>query len=359
MNKMEGLDIKKLKELQLVFGRKIEVAAKMDELPSNLATKRELLHRIQKNWSQNNERYSQIQKELSTARVELQEAEQMRERSEMRMGEISTQREYETLEKEIRAISDREIKVKDFIAQLEHELEQHKERVEREKELIKVQEEELKTEEQRVKKDTQHYQEMQEKLGRDESKIVSFFDEEFLYKFQRIIKSLEGEGVVPLVNNVCSGCHMILPQSFANAVRQNQEILFCPYCSKVLYYVADENASNSSDSYADIIESFDDEMVQEMDISVGFDEMPLDMGSSDEEVETVAAEDEIIEGDEENTETEGVNENNANSSESHEEDGESYEGHAFSYDNTPVETIEYDAEDNSITDDINVISGDD
>ena len=353
---MVGLDIKKLKELQLVFTRKIEIDTKMDELPNNLATKRELLHRIQKNWSQNNERYSQIEKELTTARNELHEAEQMRERSEMRMGEISTQREYETLEKEIRAISEREIKVKDFIAQLEHELEQHKERVEREKELIKVQEEELKNEEQQVKKDTQHYQEMLEKLSRDERKITSFFDEEFLYKFQRIIKSLEGEGVVPLVNNVCSGCHMILPQSFANIVRQNQEILFCPYCSKVLYYVEDENAANSSDSYADIIESFDEEMMQEMDINVDFDETPLDMGSSDEEEDTVTAEDEIIDNDEEGSETEEARESNADSSGSHEEDGESYEEQAFSDGNTPVETLEYDAEGNSITEDINIIS---
>lgn len=342
---MAGLDIEKLKELQSVLTRKIEISAKMNDIPSNLATKRELLNRIQKNYTQNSERYDQIQKELATARTELYEAEQMRERSEMRMGEISTQREYEMLDKEIRSITDREIKIKEFIEQLKNDLAQHKERVEREKELIKIQEDELKSEEQRVKKDTQHYTEVLEKLSQEEKKITPSFDDEFLYKFQRIIKSLEGEGIVPLVTNVCSSCHMILPYSFANAVRQNNEILFCPYCSKVLYYVSDENATNSSDSYADIIESFDDEMVQDMEVNVSFDEVPLELGSDDEDSESITSDnDAIIEDDE--GEQEDSEDSVVDSSDDKDENSDTF---AYDEDTSGDEPLAFTSENDAIT----------
>ena len=280
---MDGLNIEKLKGLQSVLTQKMEVSAKKDELLTDLATKVELLNRIQRNFSENSERYSQIKEELKTAYKELHEAERMRERSEMRMGDISTQREYEALDKEIRAVSDRETQLKEAIEQLENDSLQYQERVEREGALIKAQKEELKSEEQRVKEETEHYKSTLIKLNDDERKITPSFDDEFFYKFQRIIKSLEGEGVVPLVANVCSSCHMILPHSFTNTVRQNREILFCPYCSKVLYYMSEEGRESASDSYADIIESFDEDVVQDMEVDFGFEDEPLDMSSTDDE----------------------------------------------------------------------------
>jgi DNA-directed RNA polymerase subunit M/transcription elongation factor TFIIS len=32
------------------------------------------------------------------------------------------------------------------------------------------------------------------------------------------------------------GCHMILPAQFSNNVRLGEEFIFCPYCSRILYY---------------------------------------------------------------------------------------------------------------------------
>ncbi|MEN6477541.1 MAG: C4-type zinc ribbon domain-containing protein, partial [Rectinema sp.] len=32
------------------------------------------------------------------------------------------------------------------------------------------------------------------------------------------------------------GCHMILPAHFVNEVRQGNKIIFCPYCSRVLFH---------------------------------------------------------------------------------------------------------------------------
>ena len=36
--------------------------------------------------------------------------------------------------------------------------------------------------------------------------------------------------------NVCDGCHMILPAQFANEVHGGDKIVFCPYCSRILFY---------------------------------------------------------------------------------------------------------------------------
>ena len=45
------------------------------------------------------------------------------------------------------------------------------------------------------------------------------------------------------------GCHMILPAHFANTVRQGEEIVFCPYCSRILFY--EESEQDEEDFFND------------------------------------------------------------------------------------------------------------
>ena len=68
-------------------------------------------------------------------------------------------------------------------------------------------------------------------------------DEEILFKFERIIRSKSGLGIVPVRRSVCTGCHMILPAQFENDVRTGESILFCPYCSRILFYSEEEDSS--------------------------------------------------------------------------------------------------------------------
>ena len=56
-----------------------------------------------------------------------------------------------------------------------------------------------------------------------------------------------GIGIVAIKGNVCMGCHMILPVQFANEVRIGEEFVFCPYCSRILFY--EESAEGEEDYF--------------------------------------------------------------------------------------------------------------
>ena len=77
-------------------------------------------------------------------------------------------------------------------------------------------------------------------LEKKEKSITPGLDEEILFKFERIIKSKEGTGIVPIEHGVCSGCHMILSVQFVNDVRRGDGIMFCPYCSRILFHETEE-----------------------------------------------------------------------------------------------------------------------
>ncbi len=54
--------------------------------------------------------------------------------------------------------------------------------------------------------------------------------------FQRI-QQRSPPAIVPMVNNVCSGCGMVIPISLAHAIHAATELHRCPTCARILYYL--------------------------------------------------------------------------------------------------------------------------
>jgi hypothetical protein len=78
-----------------------------------------------------------------------------------------------------------------------------------------------------------------------------------------------GRGIVAIKGGVCMGCHMILPAQFANMVHKGEEIVFCPYCSRILFYEESEQGeevffdNDDSGSLSDLDDMDDDEYEEE------------------------------------------------------------------------------------------------
>ena len=135
--------------------------------------------------------------------------------------------------------------------------------------MINSQESDLAASKDNLNKELQKYDSELTSLKKDEDKITPDLDQEILFKFQRIIQR-NSEGIVSVRNGVCSGCHMILPANFANEVREGEDINFCPYCSRILYYeeVSEDQQEDYFDmgvagSLAGLDEDFEDEDSEE------------------------------------------------------------------------------------------------
>lgn len=232
----------KLRELQNVLAEKFAVLEEIKEIPRTLETKEELLTRGKKTFLEKHEKYEKAKEELKMLRSSLDQAELDREKSEKRMEEISTQREYEALEKEIKEATAKEQSLRKNLLAKERYCTELEEQLEEQESLIELQEEEVHTEtekkdEELAKKEAQLVQ-----LKQKEDELSPGIDETVLFKFERIIKNKNGIGIVPVHGLVCQGCHMTLPVQMVNDVRKEEEFKFCPYCSRILFYEQVESA---------------------------------------------------------------------------------------------------------------------
>jgi predicted nucleic acid-binding Zn-ribbon protein len=148
--------------------------------------------------------------------------------------------------------------------------------------LIKQQEAELAERRKGIEKEVLEKQEQMNALNIEEQKITPDLDPETFFKFERIIRNKMGRGIVAIKGGVCMGCHMILPVQFANNVRMGKEIVFCPYCSRILFYEEAEQGeeeffeTDDSGSLSDL-EDIDEEELEEEEeeedkVNIDFDE---------------------------------------------------------------------------------------
>ena len=301
--------IDRLKSLQEILSEKFRIENEIKDLPKALSTKTELVSRMKKSYIDKSAQYDETKARVRDLREQMEGAERDREKYESQMDVIKTQREYEALDKEIRDASEREQLFRKDLQKEEKILQEMSETLERDASLIKQQETELEEEQQKIKSETDAKQAQIAALVKEEKKLTPELDEELLFKFERIIRSKEGQGIVALRKGVCTGCQMILPSQFVNEVREGSGIRFCPYCSKIVFYIGDDEGGYSdteAEGLSDIIEAYGEEDEDSFDFEDVLDEEPLDIGDDedtpDEEEEPEA--DEEFDDDEEEDEEE-------------------------------------------------------
>jgi uncharacterized protein len=231
----------KLRTLQGILSERYDIEREILEIPRTLTTKTELLNRMKKQYIEKNQQVEDARKNIGTLRARLADAENERESYEKQMDLIKTQREYEALDKEIRDATEKEQQFRKDILREEKEHEELSHELEREEAMIAQQEQELEDEQKHIKEESQEKEKTLESLKSDEAEITPDLDGEILFKFERIIKSKAGVGIVPVLNSVCTGCPMRLPAQFENEVRIGEEIRFCPYCSRILFFEDSED----------------------------------------------------------------------------------------------------------------------
>ena len=239
-------DLDKLRTLQEIVYEKIGLEKSIQEIPKLLGTQEELLKRIKKTFIEKNQDYEKIKAEENELRNKLFEAETAREKSEKNMDFTSTQREYEALDKEIQDAAQREEQYRKEMQHREKLLSELGEQIKQQTSLIEQQEKELEDRKKKIDAEISDKQKQIDNLRKKEIKLTDNLDTEVVFKFERIIKNKMGVGIVAIKGNVCMGCHMILPVQFANEVRIGKDFVFCPYCSRILFY---EESADGEESF--------------------------------------------------------------------------------------------------------------
>ncbi|MCH5294572.1 MAG: nucleic acid-binding protein [Treponema sp.] len=279
--------IDKLIVLQDVLAEKYEIEEKVEEKPKELNAKTEYLDQYKAEYIQINAESEAQNAKVKELKSALEETMRTRESKEKEMDAITTHREYEVLDKEIQRIQGEEDKIRKDLQTEEKRLSELEDRLKGQEMLISSTEKSVNEDQETLNKEISVYKARLDELAAQEKETSSSIDGETIIKFQRIIRR-NRKGIVAVRGNVCDGCHMILPAQFANEVRKGDKILFCPYCSRILFYeeTSEEDADYSTLDVVGSLVDLDDEFADnDTDFSSqdGYEESGDDEEDEDEE----------------------------------------------------------------------------
>ncbi len=239
MGKMKEV-FDKLIKLQDVLLKEFKAEDELKEIPRELNALKAKYERLERSLKEEKENIENYKKTVEDILKNIEALNRDKEKYEGQILQIKTQKEYEALTSEIAQIEEKislmkeqEEDLNSEIVKLNREIENQEEEYARLKEEIAVKEKEVNEQLENKKRELEGYL-------KEKEEISSGLDDEIIYKFEKIVKKKDGIGIVSIKNNICMGCNMILPPQFVNDVRREESIIFCPNCSRILYYFEEE-----------------------------------------------------------------------------------------------------------------------
>lgn len=178
---------------------------------------------------------TQLQVERKNQEIELDIKEQAIRKHLTELNLVKTNEAYRALLSEIEKSKEEKNLIEDKILgmmqkteDLSLEIKRNTENFEKKRE---ENEKEIKISEEEINKLTQGIEE-KEKVREN---IVSLLSPPLYARYTKVRENKGGLAVVPVENNYCGGCRMLLPPHLVNEVHKDQTIINCEVCSRILY----------------------------------------------------------------------------------------------------------------------------
>ncbi len=162
-------------------------------------------------------------------------------RTEVKMVEVKTNKEYQALLSEIDAIKEASSRMEEEILRVMDEIDELKRDLSKREKDVGVTVEKIEAERKKL----------QEKMAHDEKvwdgqmerrEVLSKQIESKLVKLYNTLKEKrQGVGVVSVKHETCQGCFVNVPPQMFIEVQKNNTLVRCPHCNRILYWEGDRN----------------------------------------------------------------------------------------------------------------------
>jgi predicted nucleic acid-binding Zn-ribbon protein len=223
-------------KLQTLERQTEEAQTEKESYPLMLERLEGLLKAQEEKKEEEKRKIEELERERIKLEGELEMESERTKRSQLKLLEIKTNKEYQALLKEIEMGKEHSSQREEEIIRMLDEIDRlkadyastversHKERKEIEDEQTKIREQMVIVE--------QHITQWQN--NREE--IVGELDPELVKRYTTLKERRNGIAVVLVRNEGCQGCYVNIPPQLYNEVRKHKEIIVCPNCQRILYW---------------------------------------------------------------------------------------------------------------------------
>ena len=182
----------------------------------------------------------ELEKERRKKEKELETDKDKIKKLEAKLYEVKTNKEYQAFLKEIEAARIANDKTEEDILVLMDKVEEIKKDYTSSTAHLKIREKEIETEKIKIEKDIQSMDKIIAELKTERDNLLSVVNERLRSTYLVLREKRSGIAVSTAKNGVCLGCFMNIPPQLFIEVTKNRELIQCPSCGRILYFLVNE-----------------------------------------------------------------------------------------------------------------------
>jgi uncharacterized protein len=167
---------------------------------------------------------------------QLQTGQETLKRTRERLYAVKTNKEYQSILKEIETIETKNSHIEDEIISLLEELDRVETLVKGKKGELEVQRRRYEEEKAKMAKELNSLEEELDVCIRKSDELKKKIPADILRKYEQIKGAGRGVAVVSVWKEVCDGCHMSIPPQLYNELQKSTVLITCPNCSRIIYW---------------------------------------------------------------------------------------------------------------------------
>jgi len=191
--------------------------------------------RLAEELTKGEEQIKRLQVEQGTLQTEIDKNLEQAKKWEGQLATVKKNDEYQALLHEISGVKRKNDELEERVIALEYEIDEAKGRLAEDKARIAEESKAIEAECAAIDKELEEAKAERKQLEESRTQHTSACNPGLLSKYERILKRHAGSRVaVPLVNGVCTGCHMSARAQIVNEILEGK-IHACAHCGRLLY----------------------------------------------------------------------------------------------------------------------------
>lgn len=226
--------IESLRKLEDVDLRIKEIRKGLEKYPNEINGLREELEQKKESVLLTETRLTELGVERQSLESSLQYNNDLIKKSEAKLFEIKTHKEYEALQREITQTKKENLEIEDRTISVMEEIEKTEKLLVEEKSSCSVLEEECGTKIAEKEKKIEELETSREPAEKEKSELVSKIASEILPVYERVL-ARNGRALALAEDEKCTSCNINIPPQLYNEILKCVKLVQCPSCRKILY----------------------------------------------------------------------------------------------------------------------------
>jgi len=224
-----------LVKLQDLMRDAITQSGKIAAVPAAVAKLEKELLEVQKDVERERAELEELQKDRRKLESDLMGVEAKIQKYQGQLSEVKTNKEYQAMVHEIEACKSERAGLDEKILIEMEQSEQHSEAFKKVEERLQTKKRETDEGKKRLAAQLDEMKKEKERLEKEREQLATTIPSSFLDPFMKIARQRSGIALVPVVEELCGGCHVRVMPKLIQQTRRATHLIACDSCHRFMY----------------------------------------------------------------------------------------------------------------------------